>query len=143
MARLGASATAIFIANLLIALLMGFEASSIRRWTLSRRNGRQLDIVVARNQEAAERRFFDRWTARQRVMNDQTAVDRGAPPPTRDIPGQAVSRPPPLPRNEIIGLFPEPVAPRGALPPPIPAPATSIPLRKPFTPRRRPCTPPA
>ncbi len=112
MARLGASATAIFIANLLIALLMGFEASSIRRWTLSRRNGRQLDIVVARNQEAAERRFFDRWTAKQRVLNDQTAVDRGAPPPTRDIPGQAFSRPPPLPRNEIIGLFPEPGASR-------------------------------
>src|SRR5258707_3575140 len=112
MARLGASATAIFVANVLIALLMGFEASSIRRWTLSRRNGRQLDIVVARNQEAAERRFFDRWTAKQRVLNDQTAVDRGAPPPTRDIPGQAFSRPPPLPRNEIIGLFPEPGASR-------------------------------
>jgi len=105
--RLGASGTAIFLANLLIALLMGFEASSIRRWTLSRRNWRQLDIVVARNWETAERRFFDRWTAR-RIINDQTAVDRGAPPPARDIPGQGFSRPPPLPRNEIIGLFPEP-----------------------------------
>ena len=110
--RLGASGTAIFLANLLIALLMGFEASSIRRWTLSRRNWRQLDIVVARNKETAERRFFDRWAAKQRVINDQAAVDRGAPPPTRDIPGQPFSRPPPLPRNEIIGLFPEPGAPR-------------------------------
>ena len=112
MARLGAGGTAIFLANVLIALLMGFEASSIRRWTLSRRNWRQLDIVVAGNEETAERRFFDRWAAKQRVLNDQTAVDRGAPPPTRDIPGQAFSRPPPLPRNEIIGLFPEPGAPR-------------------------------
>ncbi len=110
--RLGASGTAIFLANLLIALLMGFEASSIRRWTLSRRNWRQLDIVVARNKETAERRFFDRWAAKQRIINDQAAVDRGAPPPTRDIPGQAFSRPPPLPRNEIIGLFPEPGASR-------------------------------
>ncbi len=110
--RLGASGTAIFLANLLIALLMGFEASSIRRWTLSRRNWRQLDIVVARNKETAERRFFDRWAAKQRVINDQAAVDRGAPPPTRDIPGQPFSRPPPLPRNEIIGLFPEPGASR-------------------------------
>jgi hypothetical protein len=106
--RLGASGTAIFLANLLIALLMGFEASSIRRWTLSRRHWRQFDIVVAHNKETAERRFFDRWAAKQRVINDQAAVDRGAPPPTRDIPGQAFSRPPPLPRNEIIGLFPEP-----------------------------------
>jgi hypothetical protein len=112
MTGLGANRTAILLANVLIALLMGFEASSIRRWTLSRRNWRQLDIVVARNQEAAERRFFDRWTAKQRVVNDQTAVDRGAPPPTRDIPGQAFSRPPPLPQNEIIGLFPEPGASR-------------------------------
>ena len=108
MARLGADGTAIFWVDVLIALLMGFEASSIRRWTLSRHNWRQLDIVVAPNWETAERRFFDRWTARQRVVSDQTAIDRGAPPPTRDIPGQAFSRPPPLPRNEIIGLFPEP-----------------------------------
>src|SRR5436189_294603 len=108
MARLGAGGPAIFWADVLIALLTGFEASSIRRWTLSRRDWRQLDIVVARNWETAERRFFDRWTATQRVINDQTAVDRGAPPPTRDLPGQPFSRPPPLPRNEIIGLFPEP-----------------------------------
>jgi len=112
LARLGAGGTAFFLATVLLALLMGFEASSIRRWTLSRRNWRQLDIVVADSEEAAERRFFDRLTAKQRLINDQSAVDRGAPPPTRDIPGQPFSRPPPLPRNEIIGLFPEPGAPR-------------------------------
>jgi hypothetical protein len=112
LARLGAGGTAIFFTNVLIALLMGFEASSIRRWTLSRRNWRQLDTVVADNEESAEQRFFDRWTAKQRLINDQSAVDRGAPPPTRDIPGQPFSKPPPLPRNEIIGLFPEPGAPR-------------------------------
>jgi hypothetical protein len=109
MAALGARGGAILLANLLLALLMGFEAASLRRWTLSRRNWRQLDIVVADDEEAAERRFFDRWTAKQRALsNDQLAVDRGAPPPTRDIPGQPFSRPPPLPRSEIIGLFPEP-----------------------------------
>ena len=58
---------------------MGFEAASLQRWTLSRRNWRQLDIVVADDEESAERRFFDRWTARQRgLTNDQWAVDRGA-----------------------------------------------------------------
>jgi Protein of unknown function (DUF2628) len=109
MAALGARGGAILLANLLLALLMGFEAASLRRWTLSRRNWRQLDIVVADDEESAERRFFDRWTAKQRALsNDQLAVDRGAPPPTRDIPGQPFSRPPPLPRSEIIGLFPEP-----------------------------------
>jgi hypothetical protein len=65
--------------------------------------------VVADDEEAAERRFFDRWTAKQRARsNDQSAVDRGAPPPTRDISGQPFSRPPSSARNEIIGLFPEP-----------------------------------
>jgi hypothetical protein len=109
MVRLGVGSGAIFLADLLLALLLGFEAASLKRWTLSRRHWRQLDIVVADDEEAAERRFFDRWTAKQRSLsNDQAAVDRGAPPPTRDIPGQPFSRPPPLPRDEIIGLFPEP-----------------------------------
>jgi hypothetical protein len=108
MVALGAGRGAIFSANLLLALLMGFEAASLKRWTLSRRNWRQLDIVVADDEESAERRFFDRWTAKQRLSNDQPAVDRGAPPPTRHVPGQGFSRPPPLPQSEIIGLFPEP-----------------------------------
>ena len=99
--------------TLLIALLLGFEAASLRRWTLSRRNWRQLDIVVADDEETAERRFFDRWAAKQRgFTNDQLAVDRGAPPPTRNIPGQPFSRPPPLPHHDIIGLFPQPGASR-------------------------------
>src|SRR5487761_2656324 len=100
MLRLGVGGTAIFLVDALLALLLGFEAASLERWTLSRRNWRQLDIVVAEDREAAERRFFDRWTAKQRASsNDQPPVDRGAPPPT-------------LPRDEIIGLFPEPGASR-------------------------------
>ena len=113
LSALGAGGSAIFWANVLVALLMGFEAASLRRWTLSRRNWRQLDIVVADDEESAERRFFDRWTAKQRALsNDQAAVDRGAPPPTRDIPGQAFSRPPSSAHGDIIGLFPQPGAPR-------------------------------
>ena len=113
MIRLGVGGTTIFLVDILLALLLGFEAASLERWTLSRRNWRQLDIVVADDGEAAERRFFDRWTAHQRALsNNQPAVDRGGPPPTRDIPGQPFSKPPPLPQSEIIGLFPEPGAPR-------------------------------
>ena len=48
MMALGAGGMAVLLANFLIALLMGFEAASLRRWTLSRRNWRQLDIVVGR-----------------------------------------------------------------------------------------------
>jgi Protein of unknown function (DUF2628) len=105
----GAGTGAILVVDLLIALLMGFEAASLQRWTLSRRNWRQLDIVVADDEEAAERRFFDRWTAeRNEFSYDQSTIDRGAPPPTRDVPGRTFSRPP----NDIIGLFPQPGASR-------------------------------
>ncbi|TMJ52649.1 MAG: DUF2628 domain-containing protein [Alphaproteobacteria bacterium] len=109
LARLGAGSAAIVSADVMVALLMGFEAASLQRWTLSRRNWRQLDVVVADDEETAERRFFDRWTAKQRAFgNDQSAVDRGGPPPTRDVAGQPFSKPPPLPGSSIIGLFPEP-----------------------------------
>jgi hypothetical protein len=113
MVKLGVTAATVFLVDALLALLLGFEAASLWRWTLSRRRWRQLDIVVADDEEAAERRFFDRWTARQHVTgNDQPAVDRGGPPPTRDVAGQSFSRPPSPPHDEIIGLFPEPGAPR-------------------------------
>jgi hypothetical protein len=110
LSALGAGSGTILFADLVIAILMGFEAASLQRWTLSRRKWRQLDIVVADDEEAAERRFFDRWTARQRggLSNDQWAVDRGGPPPTRNVPGQPFSKPPPMPQGGIIGLFPEP-----------------------------------
>lgn len=114
MGALGAGRGTILTVDFLIAILMGFEAASLRRWTLSRRKWRQVDIVVADDIEAAERRFFERWTARQRgLSNDQSAVDRGGPPPTRHVPGQPFSKPPPpLPQGGIIGLFPEAGAPR-------------------------------
>lgn len=111
MVRLGVGGGLVLVVDVLLALLLGFEAASLKRWTLSRHNWRQLDIVVADDEEAAERRFFDRWTAKQKVtINDQPAVDRGGPPPTREVPGQAFSRPPS--HEGIIGLFPEPGAPR-------------------------------
>ena len=111
--RLGVGGGTILLADILLALLLGFEAATLRRWSLSRGKWRQLDIVVADSQEAAERRFFERWTAKQRALsNDQLAIDRGAPPPTRDIPGQPFSKPPALPHGDIIGLFPEPGASR-------------------------------
>jgi hypothetical protein len=113
LARLGVGRITIWSAGALIAVLMGLEAASLQRWTLSRRRWSELDTVVADDEEAAERRFFDRWTAGQHGPTyDPLTVDRGGPPPTRHVPGQAFSKPPPLPHGGIIGLFPEPGAPR-------------------------------
>ncbi|WP_027581381.1 DUF2628 domain-containing protein [Bradyrhizobium sp. Ai1a-2] len=109
LAKLGIGRGTILAVNVVLALLLGFEAASLKRWTLSRGRWRQLDIVVADDEESAERRFFDRWAAAHRgLVNDQWSVDRGGPPPTRNIPGQPFSKPPPLPQGGIIGLFPEP-----------------------------------
>jgi hypothetical protein len=95
----GASAGTRFVVMGLIALLLGLEAGSLRRWKLSRRKWRQIDVVVADSEEAAERRFFDRWHA--------AAPRDGAH-------GAAALHP--LPHASlaqgagIIGLFPEPGA---------------------------------
>ena len=105
---------AVFLVDVLLALLMGFEAASLQRWTLSRRNWRQLDIVVADDEEQAERRFFDRWTAKQRNLEQRSiggrsrraAADAGYSGPAILAAAAVASQ------SEIIGLFPEPGASR-------------------------------
>ena len=107
--QLGGGAEALVAVDTMLAILMGLEASTLQRWTYSRRNWRQLDVVVADDEETAERRFFDRFTSGKRWSGyDSQLVDRGGPPPTRDVPPQRFSEPPPLPQGGIIGLFPEP-----------------------------------
>lgn len=91
-----------FTVLLLIALLMGLEAATLKRWTLAHRGWRQLDVVVADDEDAAERRFFDRWSTKSPDAY-QPPVERGAPPP---------SRPPSTSQSEIFGLFPRAGAPR-------------------------------
>lgn len=107
--KLGGGRSIVTAIEVIVAILMGLEASTLRRWTLSRRKWRQLDVVVADDEEAAERRFFDRFTNGRRWSGyDPLSVDRGGPPPTRDVPPQRFSEPPPLPQGGVIGLFPEP-----------------------------------
>jgi hypothetical protein len=96
---LGAGGNARMLVLLLLAILMGLEAASLRRWSYSRGRWRQIDFVVADDEEAAERRFFDRWTD-----------DRGpGAPPSYHVP-TAPHQPRSMPAapQGIIGLFPEP-----------------------------------
>ena len=92
---LGVSGLVKFTVGLLIALLVGFEAGSLRRWSLRRWTNR--GIVVAYNREAAEHRFFDRWSG------SLPAADAPAEPPAPPL-GARVS----TSDQDIIGLFPEP-----------------------------------
>ncbi len=83
----------------LIAVLVGLEAASLWRWKLSRRRWRQLDVVVAENEEAAERRFLDRWKER--------AHESG-----RNDTASLLPRTPSMSQPDVIGLFPQPGASR-------------------------------
>ena len=98
LAVIHASSTVQLFAGLLVALLIGFEASTIRRWKLTRRGWTMLGFVVGEDVEMAERRFFAEW-AKER---DQRANAPLPAPPTASEPRYAA----PLP--DVIGLFPKP-----------------------------------
>jgi hypothetical protein len=78
-----------------VALLIGFEAATLRRYTLARRRWRNVGIIVGDDLEIAERRFFDSWI-------------RSGPLASPRAPAQRM----PAASSGVIGLFPEPGAPR-------------------------------
>jgi hypothetical protein len=97
---IGAADFVKFAVWLLLSLLIGFEAGTLRRWTLTRRGWRNLGVVVGDDVESAERRFFAAWTPER--------TPGAAPAPASPSPGG-------FPRsgeNQIVGLFPQPGAPR-------------------------------
>jgi hypothetical protein len=63
---LGLGSAAQGAAGFLLALLLGFEAASLRRLNLARRGYSNLGLVVGDDVESAERRFFDTWVAGER-----------------------------------------------------------------------------
>jgi hypothetical protein len=81
-------------------LLIGLEAGSLWRWTLTRRGWKNLGVVVGDDMESAERRFFAAWAS-----SPTYAPPASAPPP-------APSRAARADDSSIIGLFPQPGAPR-------------------------------
>ncbi len=98
----GASSLMQTAVALAVALLVGLEAASIWRWTLTRRGWKNLGFVVGEDAEMAERRFYAAWAERtpERAA-DKPAMESGYTPPVR--------RGPPSP-SDVIGLFPEPGA---------------------------------
>jgi Protein of unknown function (DUF2628) len=96
---IGAPPPVKFFTGLLVALLVGFEAATLWRWTLARRGWTQIGFAVGDDAEAAEQRFFAGWIARK------PAVPPPAAPPVQLA--TPVWRGPPS-SFDIIGLFPEP-----------------------------------
>jgi hypothetical protein len=103
---IGASATVTIIASALLSLLVGFEAATMRRFTLSRRGWTNVGIVVGDDLESAERRFFDAWVGKAWIDRSSGNVEPRASSPAAGVP---VSR---RTASEVIGLFPQPGAPR-------------------------------
>jgi hypothetical protein len=56
---------------LALGLLIGFEADSIRRWTLARAGYRMIGAVTGRNAEECERRFFESWLPAQPYIRSE------------------------------------------------------------------------
>ncbi len=98
----GASSLVITCVGVLISLLAGFEAGTLRRFTLRRRGWRNLGIVGGDDLEDAERRFFDIWLDESPRSG---APSNPSPPPPP--PASGGTAPP-----GIVGLFPEPGAQR-------------------------------
>jgi Protein of unknown function (DUF2628) len=101
---LGVSDTVKAIAGLLLGLLVGIEAGTLRRFTLGRRGWRNVAVVVGDDIEMAERRFFDSWV--NRSSSKPESVSPSSPPAVPPSYRLAPASP------EIIGLFPKPGASR-------------------------------
>jgi hypothetical protein len=99
----GASGSARLLAGFLLALLIGMEAGTLRRFTLGRRRWKNIGVIVGDDREAAERRFYDAWVKGETLTSPPASGPKAAPP----------SRKPPTSATpEVIGLFPQPGGPR-------------------------------
>jgi hypothetical protein len=87
-----------FVAEILLAILIGLEANSLRRWTLRRRKP-AVDVVTASDRKEAEVKAFARWLA--------SADRRPAFSPARPAAAAPYRRAEP-----VIGLFPDAERPR-------------------------------
>jgi len=106
---IGASTTVMTVVAGLLSLLVGFEAATLRRFTLGRRRWTNVGIVVGDDTETAERRFFDAWVDRGGSAN--VAWASATPAAAATVLSAPLTRRPTA-SPDVIGLFPEPGASR-------------------------------
>lgn len=71
-------------AFILLNVIVGFELSEVKRWSLGRAGWSEIATVSGRGQEEAERRFFDVWLPS--IPAGTPRVESGAPHGTRFTP---------------------------------------------------------
>ena len=104
MQRLGVSGSGVALASFLLAVLVGMEAGTLRRFTLGRRRFQSLGTVVGSDRETIEQRFYDAWvrggvTASTSLFGTAPAAVAATVPPHQ-----------PAQSPDVIGLFPQPGA---------------------------------
>lgn len=98
---IGLGEGASLLVTLLVAVLIGLEGSTLRRWTYARRGMPVSDVVLAIDHEQADARACARWLARTAVPPPIAAAPPAAPPP-----------PPPSVESDPVSLEKPPEAPR-------------------------------
>ena len=91
--------------GLLIGVLFGLEAASLRRWTYRRRRWTNIGVVVGDDEEDAERRFLGAGVQRDA---DRCAGARNIRRRLHACRLRPCRRVTPLRNNYVIGLFPQP-----------------------------------
>ena len=82
----------------LLGFLIGFEAGTLRRFTLRRRGFSNIGVVVGDDLELAERRFFDAWVRGSSRDQAATRAEAAATFSAARLPD---------PSSHVLGLFPE------------------------------------
>ncbi|MGH1419629.1 MAG: DUF2628 domain-containing protein [Hyphomicrobiaceae bacterium] len=68
-------------AFLALHVLIGFEADTMKRWSLEQRGWSNVGMISGRNLQECERHFFEKWLQTQPVLrNDRTPTSDPQPP---------------------------------------------------------------
>jgi hypothetical protein len=102
---LGVDPAAAFLAELLLAILVGLDANSLKRWTYARRGRPAVDAVLASDQDQAAVKAFSRWLA-ARAAGPAAALPAATQGPAAPAPAGGFSYRPGI-GEPVIGLFPD------------------------------------
>jgi hypothetical protein len=91
----------IIVVGLLGSVLIGIEASTLRRFALDSGGWEKIGIVSGHDREDAEQRFFQAWLGRPSAKPAEPSASASYPAPS-------AARMPQSP--DVIGLFPKPGA---------------------------------
>jgi len=70
----GFSSQWVALATIAVHVAVGFEAGTLRRWTLDRRRWRMLGAVTGQSETDCERRFFQAWLGEEREAPNAGSV---------------------------------------------------------------------